>query len=182
MPSQPAPPLALSDPRAITRPDEAYWTYCVLVSALTLLGFPFALLAYYIRFQTLRYRIDDEGVAMSVGWLWKRETYVAYRRIQDIHVTRNLLHRWLGLARIDILTASGHAGAEMTIEGVRDPDSLRDFLYTKMRGARGEHAPGAAQTTDAVPGAPASASADEALALLHAIRDELRAIRTGAGR
>lgn len=182
MASQPAPP-ALVDPRSITGPDEAYWTYCVIASALTLLGFPFALLAFYIRYRTLRYRIDDEGVSMSVGWLWKRETYVAHRRIQDIHVTRNLIHRWLGLARIDVMTASGHAGAEMTIEGVRDPDSLRDFLYTKMRGARGEHdAPHATGTPGAAhePGSDRSApSADEALSLLHEIRDELRAIREG---
>lgn len=191
-PSQPAPRI---DPRTITGPDEAYWTYCVIVSALTVFGFPFALLAYYIRYRTLRYRIDDEGVSMQVGWLWKRETYIAYRRIQDIHVTRNLIHRWLGLARIDVLTASGHAGAEMTIEGVRDPDSLRDFLYAKMRGARGEFAPaaeaqsagspaasavGAAHTPAAseAPGIPGGAT--EALALLHEIRDELRAIRRGA--
>lgn len=190
-PSHPAPRV---DPRTITGPDEAYWTYCVIVSALTVFGFPFALLAHYIRYRTLRYRIDDEGVSMRVGWLWKRETYIAYRRIQDIHVTRNLIHRWLGLARIDVLTASGHAGAEMTIEGVRDPDSLRDFLYAKMRGARGEFAPGAgagaqsAGATGASTGGAAHASgthgspggAAEALALLHEIRDELRAIREGA--
>lgn len=31
-------------------------------------------------------------------------------------------------------TASGSAGAEMTIEGLKEYEEVRDFLYSKMRG------------------------------------------------
>ncbi len=166
------------DPRSIERPDPALMTYYVWVSLLTVLGFPFALLAYYIRYRTLRYKFDDEGVSMSVGLLFKKEVLLTYRRIQDIHVSRNLFERWLGLASIAIQTASGTSGAEMTLVGIREPERLRDYLYTKMRGARGE-APAVAAATGAqggsvVPAGAPAADGDEALALLRDIRDGLR--------
>ncbi len=87
--------------------------------------------------------------------------------MQDIHVTRNLLERWMGLAKVPIQTASGTSGATMTIEGIRNPEPLRDFLYERMRGARGLDQP---SPSGAPPG-------DEVLGLLREIRDELRARR-----
>ena len=67
---------------------------------------------------------------------------------------------------IAIQTASGTSGAEMTIEGVREFNQLRDYLYTRMRGARGEPVASEAQ--------PPESGEDEALALLREIRDLMR--------
>ena len=53
-----------------------------------------------------------------------REVYLTYRRVQDIHVTRNLIERWMGLAKLPIQTASGTSGATMTIEGIRNPEDF----------------------------------------------------------
>jgi putative membrane protein len=115
---------------------------------------------------------------MSWGFLFRKEIYLTYRRIQDIHVTRNLFHRWLNLAAVSIQTASGAAGAEMTLEGIPEPEKLRDYLYSQMRGAKGDAEPEAAASATPEAGAPAGDSgADEALALLCEIRDELRALR-----
>ncbi len=172
----PAPPDHF-DPRTIERPDPALMTYYVLTALLTLVGFPIVLLAHYIRYRTLRYKFDDEGVSMSVGLLFKKEILLTYRRIQDIHVSRNLFERWLGLASISIQTASGTSGAEMTLVGIREPELLRDYLYTKMRGARGDATAGApAAHGPSAHGAPAgrhTADADEVLTLLRDIRDRL---------
>ena len=165
------------DPASITRPDPALMTYYLIVSAFTLLGFPFVILPLYFKYLTLRYRFDDKGVSMSWGILFHREIYLTYRRIQDIHVTRNLVHRWLGLAAVAVQTASGSSGAEMTIEGIRDPEALRDFLYSQMRGACEEAEHGATGRTDAADGQPATSLEDEALALLREIRDDLRRLR-----
>jgi putative membrane protein len=160
------------DPRATTRPDPALLTYYLLVAALTLAGFPFVFTALYCKFRTLQYRFDERGVSMAWGLLFKREVYLTYRRIQDIHVTRNLFHRWLDLADVSVQTASGTAGAEMVIQGIRDPQGLRDFLYTQMRGARDDEGPASAREASA---------ADEALVLLREILGELRARRAAAG-
>jgi uncharacterized membrane protein YdbT with pleckstrin-like domain len=158
------------DPRIITRPDPVLMTYYFLISVLTLVGFPLAMLVLFCKYHTLRYRFDDKGIAMSWGVLFRREIYLTYRRIQDIHVTRNVLHRWLGLATISVQTASGSAGAEMSIEGIREVEALRDFLYAQMRGARGDSAV-------SHPEACAAEIADEALPVLCEIRDELRSLR-----
>jgi putative membrane protein len=156
------------DPASITRPDPALMTYYFIIAALTVAGFPFVILPLLFKYYTLKYNFDDKGVSMSWGVLFHREIYLTYRRIQDIHVSRNFIHRWLGLASVAIQTASGTSGAEMTVEGIRNPEVLRDYLYTKMRGARGE-----SESTEEEE-APAG---DEALTLLTEIRDELRTMR-----
>lgn len=71
---------------------------------------------------------------MRWGRLFRREIILNYARIQDIHLRSNLIERWLGLSRILVQTASGSAGAEMTIEGLKEYEEVRDFLYSKMRG------------------------------------------------
>jgi putative membrane protein len=117
---------------------------------------------------------------MSWGFLFRRETYLTYRRIQDIHLTRNIVQRWMGLATVSVQTASGSATPEMSIEGVREADQLRDYLYAQMRGARGEVDSGLA--TAGQPATELASDEDETLRLLRDIRDSLRrlAARHGA--
>ncbi len=162
--------------------------YYLITSILTGPGIIIALPLQFFRYHTLRYRFDDEGIAMSWGILFRREIYLTYRRIQDIHVTRGILQRWLGIATISVQTAAGSSGADMQIEGIREYDALRDFLYRKMRGAHAHEHPqalaaGAAQEGAGLhAGAPAVPGAsDEALALLRQIRDELQRMRAAKG-
>jgi uncharacterized protein len=167
------------DPASITRPDPMLLRYYLLVSLLSLFAFPFVFVPLYLRYRTLSYRFDDRGVSASWGVLNRKEVVLTYRRVQDIHVTRNLLQRWLGLAVVGLQTASGSAGPGITIEGVRDPERLRDHLYRQMRGAHGEHPDAAGPGGGDGPAAPGQ---DEVLALLKEIRDDLRRVRTdGAG-
>ena len=151
---------------AIERPStKLLWLYVLRVLALGLLGpwFWIALLPLYFRYHSLRYRFDREGVAMSWGVLWRREIYLTYARIQDIHLVSNVVERWLGLARIQIQTASGSSGAQMTLEGIADHEAMRDFLYSKLRGASVPDI----RTNDA----------DEAVQALKALTEEFRALR-----
>jgi putative membrane protein len=124
------------DATAIKRPHPSLLTYYILVSLATGPGAPFAFLPLWFRYMTLEYKFDDQGVSMSWGLLFRREVYLTYRRIQDIHLTRNFIERWMGLSKISLQTASGKSSAEMTVEGVLESEQLRDFLYSKMRGAK----------------------------------------------
>lgn len=152
------------DPRTIERPDPVLMKYYLIWSLLTGPAFPFLLIPLYFRYKTLRYRFDEEGVWMAWGLLFRREINLSYRRIQDIHVTRGILQRWMGIATVSIQTAAGSAMPEMSIEGILDPDALRDFLYARMRGARTDDEP------DAIPQGEAP-TGDETLHLLEQIRD-----------
>ena len=124
----------------------------------------------FFKYYTLRYEFDDRGVSMKWGILFRREILLTYRRIQDIHLTRNIIQRWFGLATVSLQTASGSSGAEMSIEGILEADALRDYLY-------GKDARCAARNGTAID-APSSnghagEQSDEALVLLREIRDSL---------
>jgi putative membrane protein len=162
---------------AIERPHRSLLTYYTLLCVPLLIVPPVGVVLWvvnYFRYHTMRYRFGAEGVSMSWGILFRREVLLNYARIQDIHLVSNVIERWLGLARIQVQTASGTAGAEMTIEGLLEYDQVRDFLYAHMRGTRDLHsAPGAS-----VPSHPAVAGApDELAATLQAIALELKQIR-----
>ena len=125
----------------IERPNERLWTCYILKSLMTVAGLPFVLPYYYFRYQTMRYRFDEEGLSMSWGILFRRQIVLNYSRIQDIHLRSNVIERWLGLARIEIQTASGSGGAEITIEGLLEFEAVRDFLYERMRGGKQSQSP-----------------------------------------
>jgi len=162
---------------ALERPDPALWTLYIIRALLTGPGLVILLPLYYFRYRTLRYRLDEEGIHMRVGVLFRREVNLTYARIQDIHLNSGLIQRWLGLADIQIQTASGSTGAELVIEGFKEFEEIRDFLYTRMRGARAA-ASGLAPSEEGTGLTPLSAgSENEAVALLLNIRDELRRTR-----
>ncbi len=108
-----------------------------------------------------------------MGILFRREVSLTFARIQDIHLNSNFVERWLGLGRIQVQTASGSAKAEMTVEGVRRYEALRNFLYERMRGARDSDATG----ERAAPGGMTPEVVGQLADALTATTDELRAIR-----
>ena len=164
---------------ALERPHPSLWTYYIICGLMTgpvaLVMLPYL----YFRYHTLRYRFDDEGIHMKVGILFRSEVNLTYARIQDIHLHSNFIQRWLGLANVQIQTASGSNGAELVIEGFKEYEVIRDFLYTRMRGYK-EHRPVGNDSAAGGAAAVVSASADETsetIALLMNIRDELRRTR-----
>lgn len=178
--------MALADSdagvRALQRPDPALMKLYALRALSTGPGIVVTLPILAFRYLSLRYRFDADGVSMKWGVLFRREVDLAYDRIQDIHLSADFIERWLGLGTVSVQTASGSATPEMTLEGLRNADAVRDFLYARARGARD----GAKAAADAVAQAgdaegPAAAAAAgpsaEASALLRQIADDLRATR-----
>lgn len=155
----------------IERPDPSLMTYYTLVCLLTGPLFPIVIIPNYFRYHTMRYRFDRDGISMRWGILFRKEVNLTYTRIQDIHLTSNLIERWLGLARIQVQTASGSSSAEMTIEGIKEYELVRDFIYSKMRG----HASGP-ETGALEPARPGDVLAEVA-ASLREVSNELRALR-----
>lgn len=165
--------------RSLERPDRRLMTYYVITHLITGPLFPILIVPAYFRYHTMRYRFDDEGVSMRWGILFRHEVILNYARIQDIHLSSNLLERWLGLARIQIQTASGSAGAEMVLEGLLEFEAIRDFLYSKMRGLKETHAPrGAAGGAGPTAATGAVALSPEALGTLtEALRETASGLR-----
>ena len=150
----------------IERPRESLFTYYLLKAIAANVAFPFVFPYLYFRYHTMRYRFDTDGIHMKWGIILRREVLLNYSRIQDIHLRSNLIERWLGLARIEIQTASGTDHANMTLEGMQDPEGMRDFLYSRMRGTQKENQE-----------EKAGSAADPLAAVLREIAGELREIR-----
>lgn len=153
----------------IQRPDPRLMTYYFIRSLAGLIFFPIILVPLFFKYHTLRYRFDADGISMSWGLLFRKEINLTYRRIQDIHQSRGIIERWLGIASLSIQTASGTAGAEMTIQGLREFEQLRDFLYSRMRGNE--------SNTTTAPSQATAENESEALALLKEIHADLASIR-----
>jgi membrane protein YdbS with pleckstrin-like domain len=162
----------------IERPHPNLMTYYALASLLAGPFFFIPLLPLYFRYHTMRYRFDADGVKMNWGILFRREVSLTYARVQDIHLTSNLVERWLGLAEVKLSTASGSASAEMTIEGIREYELVRDFLYAKMRGGRDK--PAAPRPT--TPRGEGDGGLEVVTAALRQVSEDLRAVRTALER
>jgi putative membrane protein len=160
---------------AIQRPHPDLWKYYLLACLVFPPAFPFLVLPAYFRYHTMRYTFTAEGISMRWGILFRREVLIQYARIQDIHLRSNVVERWLGLAKVLVQTASGNANAEMTIEGLKEFEAVRDFLYSKMRGVK---APAARAGAGAAPAdAELAAALREVAAELRATREALEASR-----
>jgi uncharacterized membrane protein YdbT with pleckstrin-like domain len=168
-----ATPGAMDAVLAIERPHPQLMTYYALASLLAGPFFFIPLVPLYFRYHTMRYRFEAEGVSMRWGILFRREVNLTYARIQDIHLTSNFVERWLGLAKVQVQTASGSSTAEMTIEGLPQFEAIRDFLYSRMRGARDR----AAATGSATAGELPAGALPEVAEALREVAAEVRALR-----
>jgi putative membrane protein len=159
---------------AIERPAPNLFTYYVLSSFVLGPLFFILLIPLYFRYHTLRYRFDQEGISMRWGILFRREINLTYARIQDIHLRSNFVERWLNLARVEVQTASGSSGAEMTLEGILEFEAIRDYLYTRMRGSKD---PQSAALREAAGAAIDTASMQQLAQTLREVATELRGVR-----
>ncbi len=166
--------------QAIERPDRALWIYYIFLCLVFLPAFPVLILPKYFRYHTMRYRFSEDGISMSWGVLFRRQIIVNYARIQDIHLKSNIVERWLGLARILVQTASGTQSAELTVEGIKEFELLRDFLYARMRGVREPRVPAVPVLPVAVEGLRVGDA--ELARILREIAVELRGVREALAR
>lgn len=151
---------------ALERPHPKLLVQYTIRSLAGVFMFPVLWLVHYFKYHTLRYRFGEDGISASWGILFRQEVHLTYKRIQDIHVSRSIVERYLGLGTVEIQTAAGSSRAELTVEGRPEYEAVRDFLYRRMRG----HEPLATQKAE-------SEARDEARDLLTALRDELAATR-----
>lgn len=155
---------------ALSRPDSKLLTLYIIYALCSTVLFPFVMIPLYFRYHTLRYTFDSEGVSIAYGILWRRESYLTYSRIQDIHITRNIFERWLGLGTVAIQTAAGSADAEEAIVGLREYEMVRNFLYARMRGI--------AHKTPSTPQTPPTPASNQEVEVLLSIKNELQTLNT----
>jgi putative membrane protein len=167
----------------LREPHRNLLVYYVLQSLLLGPLFPVLLLPRFFKFRSLRYHLGEDGIAAEWGVLFRHEVSLGYGRIQDIHLASNLVERWLGIARIQVQTASGSSAAELTIEGLPDYAAVRDWIYSRTRGAAKRSSRPVTAVAGQAYGAPAAGGAADGTApevVVGALREvaaELRRVR-----
>jgi putative membrane protein len=146
----------------IKRAGEAGVPVVALGALVFLVCYAIAALALYVRFLTLRYEFAEDGFTRRWGLFFRRESFLAYGKIQDAQVSQGAVERFFGIGTVAIQTAAGTRGFEESIEGLREFNLVRDFLYGHMRGAHAK---------------PSAPSVPAEIGLVNEIRDEMRALR-----
>lgn len=101
----------------------------VIVFALWWIG------AYY---RTIRYRFTPFEILWERG-VWFRQTgTVPYHRITNIDIIQGPISRFLGISRLKVQT-DGYSSesaltAELKIDGITDPEMLREFIIKQIQG------------------------------------------------
>jgi membrane protein YdbS with pleckstrin-like domain len=82
-----------------------------------------------LQYQSWGFRLGEADLYVRRGVLSRTTSVIPHRRIQHVDTRRDLLERWLGLARLVVYTA-GIRGAEITIPGIaaEEAETLRDYL------------------------------------------------------
>lgn len=109
-------------------------------------------LAYYNRFE---YALTDDTFDVSYGVFSRRDREIPYYRIQNVSISKNVIHRLLGIAEVRVETAGGQS-SEVHLRFVSDAESRRlqeEITERKREADRDATAPEAPAVGD-VPGAP----------------------------
>lgn len=87
-----------------------------------------------LRYRMLRFEVTPLGLYVQRGWLWRSWTIVPHSRIQAVETTVGPLERVLGLATVEVRTASGEGSA--AVPGLSQ--ALVETLSAELAAAAGE--------------------------------------------
>jgi putative membrane protein len=129
-------------------------------------------IAAVAKYLTFRYRLGAEELMIREGVLTRNERHIPYARIQNVDVTQNPFHRWLGVAQVRIETAGGdEPEANIQVLSVGAVERMRSRVFrdrapgTLPAPAGAAPVGGTAEVTGASPAASPSASRRDVLSL-----------------
>ena len=93
-----------------------------------------AIWAPWILWERFEFCIVDDVLRVRRGWWFRRSVALPLRRVQHIDMGRGFWDQALGLARIEVYTASG-GGADASIPGLtlERAEALRDQILLRIR-------------------------------------------------
>ena len=114
----------------------------LFILALTILpGIVYALAAYAV----FRWRLDPDELVLREGVVFRRERSIPYKRIQNIDIVENPLHRLFGVVEAKIQTAGGsEPEAHLRVLGTEAVETIRHRVFAGRQAgsaASGEEAP-----------------------------------------
>src|SRR5262245_48515566 len=117
------------DPGKIERPHPSLLKYFAIISILTGPGFFAQFPLLFFKYETLKYRFEDDGMSMRWVLLFSNEINLASRRIQDTRSSRIIIQQWFGLPIRPVQTAEGSAIPHRSMEAIPEVQKLLVHLY-----------------------------------------------------
>ena len=102
-------------------------------------------IALHLRFDTTRYVLTDRSLRIRRGIWVIQEVTITFENIQNVEVRQGPLQRYYGIADVIIETAGGggdpakqglQGGHRGVIEGIADPNRIREMLLGRLRHSR----------------------------------------------
>jgi membrane protein YdbS with pleckstrin-like domain len=112
------------------------WIVIILVSIWIAIMIPI-IIWIPAAFRALEYYIDDEGVKMKGGVVWKKYVTVPYSKITNVDVIQGPMQRYYNIGTINVQTAGagGKQGekAELKINGIRELEKVRKLIIGRIK-------------------------------------------------
>jgi len=115
-------------------------------------------LAYYRRFE---YEITEDTFDIRSGVVSRRNRQIPLRRVQNVDVTENVVHRLLGIAQVNLETAGGNESeAALRYVGADRARGIQREVRLRKRGLTGEEDAEGDEESGATAGATAGATGE----------------------
>lgn len=86
-----------------------------------------AFLIWHLQLRNTRLTIVGKRVLYRTGWMSTREKELRVGDVRDIEITRTFGQRLLGTGRLSLST-SGESGMEIEIQGLKQPERVREII------------------------------------------------------
>jgi len=105
----------------------------ILVAIVSVIGFiGLSVFLAWLSWRFLTYRITDDVVEARSGVIFRKHRRAPLDRIQSVNVRRSLIARVLGLAKLEILTASQSGTVVLSYLSYRDAQFVRERILSRV--------------------------------------------------
>ncbi|HDR74012.1 MAG TPA: PH domain-containing protein [Methanoculleus sp.] len=113
-------------------------TYAVIALVLLLLLVSFWSFWIPLYYRTVVYRLSGDEISWRRGVWFRRTGIVPYSRITNVDIVQGPVMRRFGISSLKIQTAgySAQAQAELSLEGIEEPEELREVIMEFVRGTK----------------------------------------------
>ena len=113
----------------------------LIVIGLAVLGvcFVFACIWAPLYYKSVVYHLNDTEMTWKRGVFFRKTGIVPYNRITNVDIVQGPVMRLFGISHLKIETAGGGASkssAEIQLEGISDPEPLRQLIMDFVRGQK----------------------------------------------
>ena len=104
------------------------------LSCVLLLPLPLALWRYW-QIRSTRYMLTAERLICQQGVFHRNQDEVELYRIKDYTITAPLLHRWIGIANLVLIT-SDRTHPELVLKGISDAYQIKELIRAQVEQLR----------------------------------------------